>query len=105
MNMKPHYTPLRIRTTAIALLTLACTGWPLATIAQEPKGALKPGDPVVLNFVNADIESVARTVATLSGANVVVDPRVKGTMNLSSTVAVPLPSSDSALADRAETLP
>jgi general secretion pathway protein D len=28
-------------------------------------------------------------VATLSGANVVVDPRVKGTMNLSSTVAVP----------------
>nr|WP_233200794.1 type II secretion system secretin GspD [Limnohabitans sp. G3-2] len=46
-------------------------------------------EPVTLNFVNADIDAVARTLATLSGHNVVVDPRVKGTMTLSSTVAVP----------------
>jgi general secretion pathway protein D len=46
-------------------------------------------EPVTLNFVNAEIDAVARTLATLSGHNVVVDPRVKGTMNLSSTVAVP----------------
>nr|WP_238147406.1 type II secretion system secretin GspD [Limnohabitans sp. Rim28] len=46
-------------------------------------------EPVTLNFVNAEIEAVARTLATLSGANVVVDPRVKGTMSLSSTVPVP----------------
>ena len=43
---------------------------------------------MTLNFVNAEIEAVARTVATLSGANVVVDPRVKGTMSLSSTTPV-----------------
>lgn len=53
------------------------------------KPAVKPGEPVTLNFVNAEIEAVARTVATLSGANVVVDPRVKGTMSLSSTLPVP----------------
>ncbi len=38
---------------------------------------------MVLNFVNADIEAVARTMATISGRNVVVDPRVKGTISLS----------------------
>ena len=61
-----------------------------AALAAAPNPAgVRPGEPVVLNFVNADIEAVARTIATLSGANVVVDPRVKGTLNLSSTVAVP----------------
>jgi len=38
---------------------------------------------VTLNFSNADIEAVARTMATLTGRNVVVDPRVKGTITLS----------------------
>ncbi len=71
---------------ALALVSVLL---PTAAMAQARKSPVKPGEPVMLNFVNADIESVARTVATLSGANVVVDPRVKGTMNLSSTVAVP----------------
>ena len=39
-------------------------------------------EPVTLNFTNAEIESVARTMATLTGRNVVVDPRVKGTLTL-----------------------
>jgi len=38
---------------------------------------------VTLNFVNADIEAVARTLSTLSGRNLVVDPRVKGQITLS----------------------
>ena len=42
----------------------------------------KPGEPVTLNFSNADIEAVARTMASISGVNVVVDPRVKGTLTL-----------------------
>jgi general secretion pathway protein D len=40
------------------------------------------GGQVTLNFSNAEIESVARTMATITGRNVVVDPRVKGTMSL-----------------------
>ena len=42
----------------------------------------KPGDPITLNFNNAEIEAVARTIALISGMNVVVDPRVKGTITL-----------------------
>ncbi|NDD23731.1 MAG: type II secretion system protein GspD [Betaproteobacteria bacterium] len=45
-------------------------------------------EPVTLNFNNAEIEAVAKTLATLSGHNVVVDPRVKGTITLTSTVPV-----------------
>ena len=50
--------------------------------------AVRAQEPVTLNFVNAEIEAVARTMATLTGRNVVVDPRVKGTMSLSSTAPV-----------------
>jgi len=52
---------------------------PVGTAATPPQR----GEPVTLNFANAEIEAVARTMATITGRNVVVDPRVKGTMNLS----------------------
>ncbi|MFM2275557.1 MAG: hypothetical protein RL211_1429 [Pseudomonadota bacterium] len=39
-------------------------------------------EPITLNFVNADIEAVARTMATVTGLGVVVDPRVKGNISL-----------------------
>ncbi len=53
--------------------------------APKPKAA-KPraSEQVTLDFANADIEAVARTIATITGRSVVVDPRVKGTVNLSS---------------------
>ena len=57
--------------------------------APGPKSGIGKKDPITLNFVNAEIDAVARTLASLSGHNVVVDPRVKGTMSLSSQVAVP----------------
>ncbi len=44
--------------------------------------APRRGEPITLNFSNADIEAVARTMAVVTGRDVVVDPRVKGTMNL-----------------------
>ncbi len=56
--------------------------------ANSSTTATKANETITLNFANAEIESVARTLATLSGHNVVVDPRVKGTMNLVSTVPV-----------------
>ena len=46
-------------------------------IAKPPALKASRREPVTLNFVNAEIEAVARTLATLSGANVVVDPRVQ----------------------------
>ena len=59
-----------------------------STVSLTPTGPRR-GDPVTLNFLNADIEAVARTMATITGRNVVVDPRVKGTMNLSTDQPVP----------------
>lgn len=58
-----------------AAATLACAG----AYAQT---APRSNEPVTLNFSGAEIEAVARSMATITGRNVVVDPRVKGTMTL-----------------------
>ena len=59
-----------------------------SAIANNNTPAKATQEPVTLNFNNAEIEAVAKTLATLSGHNVVVDPRVKGTITLTSTVPV-----------------
>ncbi len=46
-------------------------------------------ETVTLNFVNADIESVVKAVAEITGRNFVIDPRVKGTVNIISARPVP----------------
>jgi len=64
---------------ACAILTGAIALFPLNSLAQA---APKPGEAVTLNFSNAEIDAVARTMASIAGVNVVVDPRVKGTLTL-----------------------
>ncbi|AVS80307.1 type II secretion system protein GspD [Paracidovorax avenae] len=70
---------------------LAAAGGPLnAQTATGPApSSVRPGEPVTLNFAGADIEAVARTMATITGRNVVVDPRVKGQLTLVTERAVP----------------
>ncbi|MGH8771695.1 MAG: type II secretion system secretin GspD, partial [Burkholderiales bacterium] len=46
-------------------------------------------EKVTLNFVNADVESVIRAVGEITGKNFVIDPRVKGTINIISSTPVP----------------
>jgi len=46
-------------------------------------------DAVTLNFVNAEIDAVVRAVADITGRNFIVDPRVKGTINIVSARPVP----------------
>jgi general secretion pathway protein D len=79
------------RLSLIACATSLAVGGAAQVWAQAPgsKTGVGKKEPITLNFVNAEIEAVARTLASLSGHNVVVDPRVKGTMSLSSQVAVP----------------
>ena len=74
---------------AVTVLAGTAAAWaPLALAQNAPAAPLpsasvpKPGEPITLNFSNAEIESVARTIGLLYGMNVVVDPRVKGTMTL-----------------------
>ena len=69
-------------TTFFIALSAAFTLAPTALYAQ------KQGESVTLNFVNAEIEAVTRTIGVITGRNMVVDPRVKGTMNLSSEKAL-----------------
>ena len=40
-------------------------------------------DTVLLNFVNADIDAVVRAIGQFTGRTFVIDPRVKGTLSLS----------------------
>jgi general secretion pathway protein D len=56
---------------------------------KTPVRSPAPSEPITLNFAGADIEAVARTLATLSGRIVVVDPRVKGTINLVTERPIP----------------
>ncbi len=58
-------------------------------VLQPGTASVRPGEPVTLNFANAEIEAVARTMATITGRNVVVDPRVRGQINLVTEHAVP----------------
>jgi general secretion pathway protein D len=45
-------------------------------------GIQKSAQGLSLNFVNADIEAVARTLGSLMDKSIVVDPKVKGTLSL-----------------------
>jgi general secretion pathway protein D len=72
----PQAPSLRALALAIGLTLLPCIA-PQLALAQSGSR-----EPVTLNFVNADIEAVARTMAAISGRNVVVDPRVKGAISL-----------------------
>ena len=47
------------------------------------------GKPISLDFQNADIRSVLRIIADVSGHNLVINPEVKGTVNISLIKPVP----------------
>ncbi|MFT4190908.1 MAG: type II secretion system secretin GspD [Comamonas sp.] len=84
-------TPFPLRPLGRALLA-ACVLSTLAAQAQatptNANATTVASAPVTLNFVNAEIEAVARTLAVITGRNVVVDPRVKGTLNLASETPI-----------------
>jgi len=81
-NMKKTRQGFSRRLTLGALLVaLALT--PVHAPAQAQ------GDRVVLNFINADIPSVIKAVGELTGKNFIIDPRVKGTVIITSSRPVP----------------
>ncbi len=51
--------------------------------AHTGLGIAQAGDePISLNFQNADIDSVIHAVGKLTGQNFLIDPRVKGKLNI-----------------------
>ena len=91
--MKTQAHPSFFRTACARATVLLCGLSLLAPAplwAQQPQQVPQPNDitprnnrdQVVLNFVNADLESVVKAVGQATGKNFVIDPRVKGTVNL-----------------------
>ena len=60
----------------------------LALLIAAPCHAEKQEELVSLNFVNADIQEVIRAISQISKKNFLVDPRVKGTINIVSATPV-----------------
>lgn len=59
-----------------ALLLAATLALP---VAAQPAN---DGDKVSLNFTNAEIESVIKAIGKITGRNFLIDPRVKGNLNI-----------------------
>ena len=88
-HLTKHPLQIAIQIIAAGALLVSASGHIHAQTAIDTGTAsVRPGEPVTLNFANADIEAVARTMATITGRNVVVDPRVKGQLNLVTERAV-----------------
>jgi general secretion pathway protein D len=68
--------------TAVAAALLLGSMPPGTAIAQTASAARFRGEPVTLNFVNAEIEGVARAMSAILRQQFVVDPRVRGTITL-----------------------
>ncbi|HEY1393545.1 MAG TPA: secretin N-terminal domain-containing protein, partial [Methylibium sp.] len=72
-----------------ALLRALVAALALSLAAPAPLWAQKGREPVTLNFVNADIEGVARAMGAILDRQIVVDPRVKGNITLYSEQPMP----------------
>jgi general secretion pathway protein D len=84
--MTTHPAPMRSRAVTLAT-TLALTFGPggllpMGLAMAATKRVTASSAPVTLNFVNADIEGVARAVSAIVHRQIMVDPRVKGTVTL-----------------------
>ena len=63
----------------------------ILSLSLTPLVAHAESEKVSLNFVNAEIEEVIKAVSHITGKNFVVDPRVKGTINIISATPVAAP--------------
>ncbi|HSV69555.1 MAG TPA: type II secretion system secretin GspD [Methylibium sp.] len=81
MNATPELRPtLRRSRAALSACALGLALAALSAAAAPP--APKTTEPVTLNFVNAEIDGVARAMAAILDRQIVVDPRVRGQITL-----------------------
>jgi len=78
------HTTAAARTGALAVATALLLGTlpPLPAFAQKSASSRFRGEPVTLNFVNAEIEGVARAMSAILKRQFLVDPRVRGSITL-----------------------
>ena len=85
MTQHPSFVWRNTLKSIAAAAIVVCT---IGQIHAQNTPSLRPGEPVTLNFTNADIEAVSRAMAAITNRNVVVDPRVKGQITLLTDKAV-----------------
>ncbi|MDQ9169092.1 type II secretion system secretin GspD [Oxalobacteraceae bacterium R-40] len=77
-GMAPAHTAWRKRWIVLALSSALAMVPPMqSAYAQDPSA-----NQASLNFVNADIDSVVKAIGHYTNTNFIIDPRVKGTVNL-----------------------
>ncbi|MFQ6332663.1 type II secretion system secretin GspD [Methylophilus sp. 3sh_L] len=86
MNTTVHSTSFKIRHLLSTLVLLITLDSSISCGALDSKTNLD--DSVSLSFVNADINVVIQAISQISGRNFIVDPRVKGTLNIVTTKPV-----------------
>lgn len=75
----PRLSKLSLACALACSLTLAA---PLASLAQAPAATKTGEDQITLNFVNADIPSVAKAIGGPLGKTFIFDPNVTGSVNI-----------------------
>jgi len=74
-------TPARAQTTSAAQAPPPAPAQP-GTIGVPNAGHKYTGNPVSLDFQGADLRAVLRTFSEISGLNMVIDPKVSGTVDV-----------------------
>jgi general secretion pathway protein D len=82
---------MQIKKLHLSMLLIFMLGGVGVTFAEEApiKGVSVVDDKVFLNFVDTDIESVIKAIGQISNRNFLIDPKVKGTININTTKPVP----------------
>jgi general secretion pathway protein D len=88
--LKPHYVTtflsLRLRffaaAAAFAFFHVVALAQAPAPPAAVPLATSNGDEKITVNFVNADIQSVIKTIGQHTGRNFILDPRVTGTVNI-----------------------
>ena len=82
--LKPQYVTKFLGSLAVGLALAMGPGTHALAQAPAPApGTLTNGDEkITVNFVNADIQSVIKTVGQHTGKNFILDPRVQGSINI-----------------------
>ena len=92
VSLEPEAAPIAVPSPATRTpsRTIALPGpaaYPQAQPQQAARGGETPytGDPVSMDFQGADLRAVLRTFAEISELNIVIDPQVDGTVDVSLT--------------------
>lgn len=89
---KPLLKPTSLLLASVLLLGAQPPAYTATAEKESSKPAAKDGESaenVTLNFNSADIDTVIRAIGKITGRNFLIDPRVKGNLNIVTSRPVP----------------